>query len=136
MTRRHLAIMGFILALAACGPLYQTVNDYYPPDTPQARVCVGQCGMQKGACYQQCDMQELHCRERVDWQAERDFRDYVRQRRHEGSKIKKSEDDFRYYGQCAPDSCRSSCDMIYDGCFTACGGAIHPRQVCTAFCNQ
>jgi hypothetical protein len=125
-----------LLALGACGPIYETVYDYAPPASAEGRMCAAQCASLGGLCRQNCDLREQRCLADARARGARDYEYYVRGQESKKAPIKLSVSDFTNEGECYNSSrCKSECTLSYNQCFSACGGSVTSRQICTAFCK-
>jgi hypothetical protein len=130
-----LVAMLSLLALSACGPVYQTQYEIVPPQGNSARMCANNCLLSKTNCRQSCQIQNNQCEEIERLRAQSDYLSYLNQQNREGRPAKKSERDFYSGYQCSNDSCEENCDQDFQICHTNCGGQIIPHTICTAFCN-
>jgi len=121
------------LFLASCGPIYKTVYDYKPPASSQGKMCITQCVSNQAMCHQMCRMRNDTCQMQARQKAIFEFEHYksVREKNHQP--VEKTVRYFDESGECN-DNC--GCDETFNVCYTACGGSISERQVCTAFCDK
>lgn len=124
-----------VLALASCGPVYQTTYDLQPPDTPEGKICANQCVQIRQTCEQNCGFEYDRCMDREYREADRRYHDYVRERKRENKPIERSRSSFVYSYSCN-DSCTDECDVRQRQCHSTCGGEIYSETVCTAFCDD
>ena len=125
-----------MLAVAGCGPIYETVYSYQPPRSAQGQQCATQCQQIDQYCKQNCRLKEDSCRGDASRQASYEYDRYVREQQRRHQEIKKSVSDFNY-GYCSSaSSCEEGCGNDFRICFTNCGGVVTARQECTMFCDQ
>lgn len=126
----------FLLALVvACGPSFRTFYNYYPPKSPEGQYCANQCLNGKSQCEANCQLAKDNCELRADADAERDFRDYERNRIRDNKPVERTKDSFRR--TCFEEtSCQNTCGQNYNLCFTNCGGQITTYSKCTSFCEK
>ena len=124
----------FVFLFSGCGPIYKTEYSYVPPRSDMGKMCISQCVQSKGMCEQMCQMRNETCRMRAHREARRQFEVYERKTRARGEPVQRDVNDFddSYF------RCNQECDCAssFNSCYSACGGQVLERQVCTAFCNQ
>jgi len=126
-----------VLMMAGCGPIYETVYSYQPPQSPQGQMCAGQCQQISQYCRQNCRLKEDSCRANSRQEASYEYDRYVRERVRNRQEIKKSVSDFDHsYGCSSASGCEAECGSDFRMCFTNCGGIVTSRQECTMFCDQ
>jgi hypothetical protein len=139
------ALMVFVgLALAGCGPVYETQYSYTPPASAEGRVCTTQCENTRSACVRNCDyasqIKKRDCEDDARADARTKYNKYVREQRRNNAPIKYDEDHFLTTYQCSSSSstsaCRNECVQTSNRCWQMCGGKVGSQQVCTAFCDQ
>ncbi|MEI8393756.1 MAG: hypothetical protein WCF85_03400 [Rhodospirillaceae bacterium] len=135
MHKRFL-ILALCLFAAGCGPIYDTVYSYAPPRSAEGRMCTNQCQQISQMCEQNCSLKDDNCRAQAHQDAERQYHDYVHERKKKNKKIDKSVSDFEYTGHCPSSSnCESKCNGNYRTCYSNCGGTVTSQRVCTMFCD-
>ncbi|MDI3306094.1 MAG: hypothetical protein QJR07_03245 [Acetobacteraceae bacterium] len=108
ISRKTLPLLAFLM-IGACTQ-YQRI----PPDTPEGRACVAQCGMMRSQCVSQQNFQLQQC----NMMRSAALASYNRCRASGGG------------SQCVmPPVCTGGdyqCNRPYDDCFVACGGRLVP----------
>ena len=122
-----------VALLSACGPIYKTEYAYTPPASSMGQMCVSQCLQNKSVNEQMCQMRNDACRSQARQNAMYQFEAYRNERKSDGKKVRKDLSDFDQSYLCS-DSCDST--PTFNACYSACGGQVLERQICTAFCNQ
>lgn len=132
------AVVGFAIALAGCGPSYSTKYSFTPPPTPEGRMCAMQCLNTQSMCQQSCKSSRQSCESTARLRAERDYNRYVAEQTRAQQPVKKSVSDFYNGYSCSSDetSCEAQCESTYRSCYQICGGKVSSQQVCTAFCDE
>ncbi|WP_445599218.1 hypothetical protein [Azospirillum sp. A39] len=131
----RLLLFAALLAIAGCGPIYETQYTLIPPNRPDAAICLNQCQQIAQYCRRTCSLEEKACLADARERARDAFRDYVYERKAEGKPIKRKVSDFESTSMCGTTSCDYDCDDDYRGCYAGCGGQVIPRRVCTMFCE-
>lgn len=135
MKQVRLFLFAVLLAVAGCGPIYETQYTLIPPNRPDAPICLNQCQQIMQYCRRTCSLEEKSCLNYERERARDAFRDYVHERRAEGKPIKRKVSDFEQTWKCRDSSCDQRCGEDYRSCFAGCGGKVEARQVCTMFCE-
>ena len=119
-----------LLALSACGPMYETRKNYIPPQTEAGRFCANQCLTELNNCYFRCEQDKANC------QTVEDIKRYTETIIKQNSKNSDNFNDFPISPRsCSDYDCKMRCEQNRDYCHTNCGGQIQSFRVCTAFCN-
>lgn len=117
-----------VLALSACGPMYDTQYTLTPPKNESGRMCVFQCQTSQSQCEELESMRNERCEERAEREYQQcQWRVQLRERR-----------DPKWY-ECSKDSCSSDtqrCLTQFHRCYQACGGTVKAETVCVANCDQ
>lgn len=121
-----------LVTLLGCGPVYKTHYDYTMPASAEGRLCVSQCQQTQKYCNDNCRLKQERCEADARVRGDREYDDYVRERRSQGKEIKRSRSSFYYgcYEEC------DDCDGQYHNCFATCGGNINSRTVCEYGCDR
>jgi hypothetical protein len=136
-------MMGLVgLALAGCGPIYETQYAYTPAVTAEGRVCTAQCENTRSACTRNCDysaeLKKRECEDDARDEARAKYNRYVREQRQNNAPVKYDESHFLKTYQCSTSAsaCRNECVQTSNRCWQLCGGKVTSKQVCTAFCDK
>lgn len=125
-----------LLAVAACGPVYDTQHFFTPPADASGRQMTTQCRMTQNMCKQNCQLQESVCRSDARARGMMEYHAYVEKRRREKAPIKRSPESFVSDYGCSADRCEAACEEDYRACYVEAGGQVRSKQVCVAFCDQ
>jgi len=117
-------LTGLALALAACGPIYQTQYAFTPPPTPEGRVCIMQCEQLRFQCRQNEDLKVQNCENQNRWA------------RAEYERCKRSGRKDCHDGTIWCSSDYDRCDEQYRFCYQSCGGQVLATTVCVANCEK
>jgi hypothetical protein len=130
-----------LLAVGGCGPVYQTVTDYEPPENPTARAGLSNCEVIRMQCAQieegRAQTCQRDCLAQVDACKDRAEAEYQRCMRNPYRLGPCSRDKCPSY--CGSATCQgdlSGCQDQYDRCYTAAGGTVTKRTVCVARCKN
>ncbi len=124
----RIAFVSAALALSSCGPIYDTVYDFTPPESNAGRACIYQCENSRGQCRQLEEYRADDCERRSDYEVERCEREIWRRKGREP----------KWY-ECGGESCSANldrCDEQYRSCYQSCGGRIRSETRCVANCDQ
>ena len=142
LLRTFILTMILLLAATGCTPLYETHYLYSPPESEKALSCVTECQKGKNQCLEEANYQYRRCRDREFFY---DLHlDHCRLLSH----YYKGRDGKVYYYR--HPSCYSNlrhprsfcyretnqCDTDFQSCYTACGGRVTVKKVCSAFCDN
>lgn len=117
-----------VLLLTGCAPAHETQYTFLPPQETEGQVCVARCSATNSACLREADQQAAALRETCDLEARQDYELCLL--RTPGGDAREPCEQRR----CAAAADTATCDTAYRACFTACGGFIESRQVCTFNC--
>lgn len=128
--RAHGLLLALLSTLAyACGPVYDTVYSFTPPETTYGRECVDTCKDSQSDCESYENEKQSDCEER-----EKDRMDRcaarIQEKEHRGPKIT----ECGHTTSCTADL--SKCETRYRTCYQACGGKVTSKQECVAFCGN
>lgn len=128
-----------LLALAACGPVYETDYRLETPDqTDEATTgCLSACAAERGSCGRAAEQELRLCEDRASLQeqacetrAQLDFMVCSAGAERDGTSC--------YRRQCRRPSCSTgglgACEASYRRCFAACGGKVLEERRCVANC--
>ncbi len=123
----------FVVALSACGPIYNTEYAYVPPSSKMGKMCTAQCLQGKSSCEQICELKNENCTVRSRQDALYRYEIYKSDQVQKGQPVKKSIADFDTSYTC---KAACNCKASFHTCYAACGGEVVEKKVCVAFCNQ
>ncbi len=133
-----------LLALAACGPIYDTDYSFIPPGDTGGRMCVNDCLQQKAYCENRAEMRRRDAEMRRERcladardEAEYAYRRYKRERRADNKPIKKTPHDFMRSSYCpSVPYADDSCEEYHRICYVNCGGRVLETKTCVLNCGQ
>lgn len=125
-----------LLAVAACGPMYDTQYYFTAPSDPTGRQLAGQCRVVQNMCKQNCQMRENACRSDARARGMAEYHAYVEKRRRENMPLKRDLNSFISDSSCGSSSCEDACEAEYRSCYVEAGGKVRSKQVCVAFCEE
>ena len=122
MLKMCLLLLGVLSSVTACGPQYQTVYDYQPPQSKDGLACIRQCSINQtdnNACNlshrTKKDIKRLHSPSPAQEPEEPTLEEHIE----------------LYSEKC---SMQCGCDDSYRTCYQGCGGNINSREVCIDNC--
>lgn len=127
----HLLIfLAITLTTTACAPVYRAVYDYSPPQDTSGRQCLNHClhmrAMCRVAAEQQANQERMMCQQQLAF----NYAMCIAAAKVDSAHVSCS---VNTYCERQPDT--SQCQAEYNLCYQNCGGTIHSRQVCVAFCQ-
>ena len=144
-----------VVALAACGPRFETQVTLTPPETEQGRICAAQCQGTEEICRARADTEAARCEVRAEREADRKRRQCERRIdrklrlclaaaktaedqnachfKHGADASERIHCDRAPLGQCRPKY--DQCQQRFESCYIGCGGQVSKRQVCVANCD-
>lgn len=134
MKKAFLILMGFLLILTGCGPIYRTTYSYVPPANERGKMCVIQCQTSKKMCENLCEAKNSECTYRERDKAHFEYESYVRKQEMEHQPVLRDLDSFYNRSACSQFSC--GCEEDYRSCYQLCGGQVVEHRECVAFCNK
>ena len=142
----NVAAVAIVLALAACGPRYQTFTNYTPPGSELGRQCVAQCLNARQTCRQHHGAAVEQCRAEVKQEAAIEYLKRQAQyqldlQRHEAGQTAEAPDPPGNvqpgYGRCDRQAAHleNQCSADFDLCYQNCGGQVTYTTRCVANCE-
>ncbi len=145
MQNKYIFLILILFSLVACGPIYQTHHDYYPPENMDGRYCLNSCDEIRQNCTSNCHDREQNCE--ISAQAMDAVKTSSCYKRKEYCTAHPEAPDCgndmhtncshysnRHY-QCYNEACEKSCTEYYNRCFVNCGGMVDSKTVCVANCK-
>jgi len=123
---QNLKISWLVLVLGCyfnvgCGPISRTNYSFTPPQTPEGKVCVSQCGGTRLQCKQMENMSYETCQFRA-----KTAHYYNSICHYDKQRIRECYRPYYYEPFCVVNY--SQCEADYRSCYKACGGTITNHQ--------
>lgn len=125
--RRSVGLL-FLVAIAGCGPIYDTRYTFEPPRSAEGRACTFQCNQGKLQCQQIEDLNKDRC-EQESRRNQQDCEYNIRITKNRSPK----------WYECGSDSCSADydrCEESYRSCYESCGGRVNATTVCVSNCDK
>ncbi|RYG61835.1 MAG: hypothetical protein EON60_02015 [Alphaproteobacteria bacterium] len=131
------ALLATALLLAACGPVYRTNYNLFPPESASGQMCVKNVSLMSDTCVANCRQMSRSCASPGGFSTSVGFGSghYGRGMGYGvgyGSGYNNAFDD----RDCSPTQCIESCLATGRQAHLNCGGTIQKDVVCTANCPK
>lgn len=131
---RWLYLLGIIILLSGCGPVYKTTYSLIPPVTADGKQCVKQCQQSKRLCQNLCNSEHGSCIARTKREARAQYKHYQQEQQRQGKPVENTFADFYNPAGCTKRAC--GCKEDYRACFQMCGGELVPHRQCISNCDK
>lgn len=130
---RTLLLIASILALASCGPTYQTFYDYKPMKNATSKRCANDCIALKQDCQSIAlqDYNSCQTRAEIAYQSCEDRKYFGYNKKGEWECL---ENCYCFRESCSENSAR--CEESYKECYVNCGGTVVATTQCVSNCEE
>ena len=128
-------VLGFLLVITGCSPVYDKSYKYFPPESPAGNRCLNTCIGIKQSCRANKDREVSDCRVR----ASTEYATCMALRNYEFPGGRQDNRRCVTNCYCNRDYCSppdySSCEELYAECYKNCGGQVSVTEKCVRFCR-
>lgn len=124
-----IVIVGILLTISGCGPVYRTQYSYAAPSEMAGKQCIAQCANTRELC--RSSAENRAAQERASCQQYATLR-YAACLATAKTPADRNGCSSSAYCNVEPDT--EHCELDYNRCYRDCGGIVESRQVCVSGC--